>query len=137
VKKIANYKLAVAVMVVNKENNILLVKNYNRGWEFPGGFVGPGETIKDAAIREAKEETGVHIRLTDLIGIEQHVLTSTCVFIFKGEPAGGTLAVSDENQDVRYFPIDKAIKKITLKKFKERIVRSLDKNERPFYITYE
>ncbi|MEH7564048.1 NUDIX hydrolase [Priestia megaterium] len=46
-----NQKLAVAVMVVNQDHHVLLVKNHRRGWEFPGGFVEAGESIKDAGIR--------------------------------------------------------------------------------------
>ncbi|MBI5196829.1 MAG: NUDIX hydrolase [Nitrospirae bacterium] len=51
--------------IIEIEDGIILIKRKNPppGWAIPGGFVDYGETIEDAVIREAKEETGLDVRL--------------------------------------------------------------------------
>lgn len=58
-------------LLLEKENKILLMKRKNTGYEdgkygFPGGHVEANEEIRKAAIREAKEEIGIDIRIEDL-----------------------------------------------------------------------
>lgn len=48
-----------AAIVMNDNNGILLINGPRRGWEMPGGQVEEGESLKTAAIRETKEESGV------------------------------------------------------------------------------
>ena len=49
-------------------NEILLIKGPIRGWEMPGGVVEEGESLKDAAVRETKEESDKTKREQHLIG---------------------------------------------------------------------
>lgn len=91
-------------MVINHEKKILLVEGNLRGWEFPGGYVQRGESIQAAAIREVKEESGIDIHITKFLGVEQNIEKSTVVIILKGKLVGGKLTISDENQDVGFFP---------------------------------
>lgn len=60
-------RLCVAVLVTDPEDRVLLVqsgKGGDRGWEFPGGNVDPGEDPRKAARREVIEETGLDVTLT-------------------------------------------------------------------------
>lgn len=119
------HKLAVAVMVVTNDNKILLVKG-QRGWEFPGGYVDVCESLKEAAIREVKEESGIDVLLTKFSGIDQFISKSTCVILFMGKPISGKLTTSNESSEVGYFTIDEAINKITLKIYQERIMNCIN-----------
>ena len=61
---------AVAVMVRDDDGRLLLVRNRDDGlWQTVGGGMDPGEQPADAAVREAYEETGLHIEPTRVIGV--------------------------------------------------------------------
>ena len=55
----------VDIIIEIDPRHILLIKRKNPpwGWAIPGGFVDYGESLEDAAIREAKEETGLDVTL--------------------------------------------------------------------------
>jgi 8-oxo-dGTP pyrophosphatase MutT (NUDIX family) len=53
--------LGARVMVVDGDKVLLIRHSYVPGWQFPGGGVGPGETIEAAGARETLEETGYRV----------------------------------------------------------------------------
>lgn len=61
----------VDVLIYHAGRGIVLVERRNPppGWALPGGFVEYGETCEAAARREAKEETGLDVVLTGLVGV--------------------------------------------------------------------
>ncbi|MBN8210503.1 NUDIX hydrolase [Bacillus sp. NTK071] len=121
-------------MVVDEEGEILLVKNPNRGWEFPGGYVDKEETLQNAAIREVREESGIEIEVTELVGVEQNSSKKLNLFVFKGRPVSGELSLSNETRDVGYFTFEESLSKMTLERFKERLLRCMDSQNTPFLL---
>lgn len=67
----SNHTLGVGVVVINKKNEVLLVKERfsNVGFKLPGGHIDDGELIQSAVIREVKEETGIDIEFESLISL--------------------------------------------------------------------
>ena len=61
----------VVVLLAGDPARILLIRRSNppAGWALPGGFVDEGERVESAARREALEETGLSVTLTDLLGV--------------------------------------------------------------------
>jgi ADP-ribose pyrophosphatase YjhB (NUDIX family) len=105
---------AASVVVVDDQNHILLHRRSDNGqWALPGGVMEIGESIADCARREVREETGLEVELLGIVGIYSdpgHVFAyddgevrqefSIC---FSARPTGGSLAVSHESHDVRFF----------------------------------
>ncbi len=91
-----------------KERPIVLIKRKNPpyGWAIPGGFVDYGESLEEAAIREAKEETGLEIKLKYMLGAYSdpkrdprfHTISVVFVAEAKGKPKAG-----DDAKEVGVF----------------------------------
>lgn len=68
---VVNDPQSVAVVAITQEGKVLTVKQYRPGpecevWELVGGYIDPGESPEEAAVRELKEETGFEGKLTPL-----------------------------------------------------------------------
>ena len=75
-------------------------------WSFPSGFVDAGEELEQAAVREAKEETGLDLRILRLVGAYSFPGDPVVFIAYAARVTGGRIAIGAECQDVRYFPLD-------------------------------
>jgi 8-oxo-dGTP diphosphatase len=104
--------LATVDIIVELAGGIVLVRRRHEplGWALPGGFIDRGESAANAARREAKEETGLDVALTELLGVysdprrdPRGFFTISTVFIGR---AGGTPQGGDDAAEARVFPLD-------------------------------
>ena len=100
-------KIAVGTVIRMTDGRIVLVRRaiepgYGK-WVFPGGYVDRGEEIRLAAIREAREESGLDVRLDHLINIYSYAGRTPIIVVYAATCLGGELAVDEEGLEVRAF----------------------------------
>lgn len=129
----SRHSVAAAVMVRNAEGNMLLIKGLRRGWEPPGGIVELGESIRDGAIREVKEEAGIDVEITKFCGVFQSVSKGVVATMWLGRAIGGELTTSEESLEVGFFTVEQAKELITHPYFHEWLAFALDESKHPFF----
>ena len=75
-------------------------------WVFPGGYVDRGESVREAAIRETKEESRLDVRLGPLLNVYSYPRSANVIVVYTAEVIGGELSAADECTDARIFPSD-------------------------------
>jgi len=75
----------------------------------PGGFVEYGETVENAAIREAEEETGLKVRLKEILGTysdpKRSPIKHTLAIVFIAKPIGGKLRADTDVSEAKWFKL--------------------------------
>lgn len=102
-----------SAVVVNKKRELLLVKRkndpYQGMWCLPIGFAEAGEAVRDAALRELREETGLGgeiVRLVDVDTVNDPYYGSMAIITYEVRRTEGKLRAGDDAADARYVPID-------------------------------
>ena len=100
-------KLAVGAIITDDSERIVLVRRaiepgYGK-WVFPGGYVDRGEEVQLAAVREAREETGLDIRIERLLNIYSYPGRAPVIVVYTARMTGGCLACDDEGLEAKFF----------------------------------
>lgn len=102
-------KVAVGTIIQSHSGRIVLVRRaiepgYGK-WVFPGGYVDRGETLTSAAMREAREECGLDVRLDALVNLYSYAGRAPVIVVYAATATGGTLGVDDESLEVLEWDI--------------------------------
>lgn len=130
-----NYKTTIGVfgIITNKKDEVLLChRNDYDLWNMPGGRLEKNETPWECMIREAKEETGLDVAISRLLGIYSKPRKDEIVIAFVCNVLGGSLQLNKEARDLKYFNL-KNIPKNTVPKQVEKI-KDYFKNKNKIYL---
>ncbi len=97
--------------IVDAEGRLLLIeqeRRWGREWRLPGGGIEPGESMVVAAAREAREETGLVVRVGRLVALDEYwdagqLIGFRGIFLATMDPPGQAVALPVEDGGVRFL----------------------------------
>lgn len=100
-------KVAAGTLPVLPDGRVVLVRRAiepQRGrWTYPGGYMDRGETVREAAVRETREECCLEVEATELLNVYSYATSITVVVVFAARATGGRLAAGPECLETRAF----------------------------------
>ncbi|WP_446211505.1 NUDIX hydrolase [Micromonospora sp. IBSANI012] len=135
--------VAVTVFVQDEHGRVLLIQRTDNGlWALPGGAQDFGEYIAETAVRETREETGVEVEVTGVVGIytnPNHVVEysdgevrqqfSIC---FRGQYLSGEPTTSDESSAVQWVRRDELNELAMHPSMRLRIEHGYERRNEPY-----
>lgn len=112
---------AVALLLVERDDHYVMIHEAKPGardtWYFPAGGVEPGESLCAAAVREAREESGLEVEVLGLVRFEQRPLLAACTeevdvqvwrFFLLARAIGGRIKQVEDEHSIQagWFHID-------------------------------
>jgi 8-oxo-dGTP diphosphatase len=114
-------KVLVSVCAIIKgENHVILLiwegdMPYHKRWVIPGGYIKPEETVKQAVVREVREETGLEIFPAKLVGVyddslpEKDELTHHIIIAYEAIVVGGRIIITHEATEYVWMSVGEAL----------------------------
>ncbi len=119
------------MICIDDQSRVLLVRpTYKDYWDVPGGYVTQGESPRDAAIREVREELGVDVRIGHLLAVDWAPSVKDgdkLLFLFSGQlPSDAVFSFADgEIDETRYVDVDE-LEGLTIDRLCRRIRSSIE-----------
>lgn len=104
-------------LAVFRDDGVLLIERgggrFKGYWSLPGGHIEPGEAVRDAALREVREETGVEVALAGLVDVHEVRLRDTggglaahyLIVVFCGRWRAGEPRAASDAAQARFVPL--------------------------------
>lgn len=110
-------RVTVDAWIEDGGGRLLLVRRgrppFQGRWALPGGFCEWGETTEDSCAREAREETGLKVRIGALLGVysdpKRDPRGHTIGILYEATPIGGSVKGGDDASDARWFTAAEAL----------------------------